>query len=227
MVAGSGTFGKETRFDRDKLMSQNGAHSPWGRAYLQRSRFWRGKDEAGPIAGMGVGPRPINIQGTGLPNVGPGSYTPVTSTAKTTSALDGPKYCKMTIKTRNKVIVGAVSPHEEARKPGPGTYVLPDEISQGGIKIGLPLREVSGEGKLCDALYDVSPGLGSKVSPDLKSTFGLAARWEEEDTTTSQSPKGDLYYSHCKLTEDYTAHARASSLGVGPRPMLVYVMWLF
>ena len=39
-----------------------------------------------------------------------------------------PRYCTLTMKGRQKVVVGAVSPHEEAKKPGPGTYTLHSEV---------------------------------------------------------------------------------------------------
>eukprot|EP00392_Amoebophrya_sp_AT5.2_P008894 g8922.t1 len=100
------------------------------------------------------------------------------------------KYCNVTIKQKTKVTVGAVSPHEEARKPGPGTYTLHSEINGGYVsrgdkknwvgppapKMGIALREVHDyQG---DALYNVAQDLGSSLmyfkDPKKSSTFGFA-----------------------------------------------------
>lgn len=120
----TGTFGKTSRFQGTRSY---GEHSPWGDSYFSKAAFWRGPHEQGKASSLGVGSRPPYVRG--LPNVGPGTYSPVTSVAKPASSLDGKKYCKATMKSRTKVVVGAVSPHEEALKPGPGTYTLPDDIN--------------------------------------------------------------------------------------------------
>lgn len=231
-----GTFGKNTRFAENKLMSDHGAHSPWGLGYFAQARFSREGMEIGKQASLGVGSRPQYVRG--LPNVGPGTYSPCTSVAKPASSLDGKKYCKVTMKIRPRITVGAVSPHEEALKPGPGTYTLRNEINgeyvKRGLKanwsgppsckIGLPLRVVpDAQG---DALYDLSTELGDKRMPfnDLQkaSTFGFFRRWEDEKSMakTSQSPDGEMYYSHVKLVDDYQKVGKACSLGAGERPDL-------
>lgn len=158
----------------------------------------------------------------GLRNVGPGSYDPVASISKPRSSLDGKKFCNVTMKIRPRVTVGAVSPHEEAMKPGPGTYTLPDEIAHGHHcpKIGERLREVFDVTQ--PNMYDISPGLGDKPG-QCKSTFGMARRWETEKSIkkSSQSPCGDLYYSHSKPTNDYSKVAKSNSLSGGDHPILL------
>ena len=99
----TGTFGKTGRF---KGTSVTGEHSPWGDNYFAKAAFWRGPHEMGKASSLGVGARPPYVRG--LPNVGPGTYSPVTSVAKPASSLDGKKYCKATMKSRTKVVVGAV-----------------------------------------------------------------------------------------------------------------------
>lgn len=235
LKAGVGTFGKNTRFAANKLMDNHGACSPWGPSYFAKARFWREGTEIGKQTSLGIGARPRYVRG--LPNVGPGTYSPIASVAKPASSFDGKKYCKVTMKIRPKVTVGAVSPHEEAIKPGPGTYTLPNEIageyiSRGdksswmgppSCKIGLPLRVVNDEQG--DALYDVAQPLGDTRIPfndTMKSsTFGFFRRWEDEKSIkkTSQSPNGALYYSHVKMA-DGLGHGKACSLGAGERPML-------
>ncbi|CAD7938504.1 unnamed protein product [Amoebophrya sp. A120] len=235
MRADSGTFGKNPRFAAKRLMSPTGADSPWGKAFLEHNRFFKDPLESqigscsGKKAGFGYGSRPTYVRGT--PNLGPGTYTPITSVAKTASSLDGKKYCNVTLKQRTKVVVGAVSPHEEARKPGPGTYTLHSDINGLYVtrgdkknwvgppapKMGMALKEVIDLAG--DALYNVAEDMGTKNVNNWagKSTFGFAKLGNPH---SSQSPDGELYYSHVKLTEDYTKVARASGLGKGERPVL-------
>ncbi|CAD7974051.1 unnamed protein product [Amoebophrya sp. A25] len=227
--ANVGTFGGQSRFGK-RLMGGTGNDSPWGNNFFKASPFWR--EEPGKKAVMGQGQRPSYVRGK--PNLGPGTYTPLTSTAKPASSLDGKKYCKMTIKNKTKVTVGAVNPHEEARKPGPGTYTIGSHINghyvtrNGKInwsgppapKMGLALKEVSTDDG--DCMYNVSQDLGAgklMYFKDAKksSTFGFAAGKPEAVT---QSPDGDLYYSHVKMVADYTKVGRAAGLGFGNRPML-------
>jgi len=236
LKATCGTFGKKPRFAADRLLQDEGQHSPWGNSYYANARMTKGADEVGKRAGMGFGDRPPYVKG--MPNIGPGSYSPITSVAKPSSSLDGKKYSNVTLKSRTKVVVGAVSPHEEARKPGPGTYQLPSEvcgeyISRNGRKnwvgpkapkLGMLLRPT--HHPTCnDILYDVGTKLASTRmpfnDPAKASTFGFMKRWDTEKSSTSQSPDGKLYYSHVKLTQDYTKVAKASGLGSGDRPPLL------
>jgi len=233
LVSTCGTFGKKTRFSADRLLSDEGVHSPWGNAYYKNAT---GKDSHGSkAAGMGFGSRPPYVKG--MPHIGPGSYSPITSAAKPASQLDGKKYCTLTIKGRQKVVVGAVSPHEEALKPGPGTYTLPSEVcgeyvNRNGRKnwvgpkapkmgIQLPSKMSS----TCnDIMYDVSTKLGTNGrmafnDPKKSSTFGFTKT--KNDNSDSQSPAGNLYYSHVKLTTDYSKVAKASGMGSGERPPLL------
>mmetsp|Transcript_16659 Transcript_16659/g.41239 ORF Transcript_16659/g.41239 Transcript_16659/m.41239 type:complete len:326 (+) Transcript_16659:148-1125(+) len=229
-----GTFGGNVRFSAKKLMSPTGKDSPWEDKFFKSNRFWKDDLEEAlqKKPTFGFGSRPSYVRGA--PNLGPGTYTPITSVAKTSSSLDGKKYCNVTIKQKTKVTVGAVSPHEEARKPGPGTYTLHSEINGGYVsrgdkknwvgppapKMGIALREVHDyQG---DALYNVAQDLGSSLmyfkDPKKSSTFGFA---KLGDPYPSQSPDGELYYSHVKLLDDYTKVGRASGLGKGERGVLI------
>lgn len=206
-----GTFGKKPRFAKNELKGNEGKHSPWGEEYFAHSQSTPGFSRK---AGIGFGSRPGYIRG--MPNVGPATYTPVTSVAKWRSPLDGKNYCTTTMKIRTKVVVGAVSPHEEARKPGPIYDTREDMGKNGhGPKIGLPVN--NHEEPVVGALYDTSIGMGHNRN-QCKSTFGLAQRFDTEGKSrTSQSPDGFKYYSHSHQTNDYCKHAKACSMGSGEK----------
>jgi len=136
-------------------------------------------------------------------------------------------------------VVGAVSPQEEAIKPGPGTYTLPDDINGHYImrgsksewtgppapKMGMPLRVVNDQQG--EAIYDVRGPTCKNTyvyfdDADKCSTFGFHRRWEDEKSIakTSQSPIGSLYYSHVKMNDEQHP-TKSSSLGIGERPELL------
>lgn len=235
-IAGSGTFGKAPRFSYK--VTGHGSQSPSDELYYSRNRLFKTSDEVGREPSLGVGDRPAYI--SGHRNVGPGSYDPVLSRAKSNSPLDGPEFCTRTIKGRLK---GALD-QAPVISPGPRyniTYKPGQDLPKYSLGQAFPLVEDhSGPGpghNFADHL-SIGASVGCLSMPDLKksggsisleatggtkrcvrSTFGMAPRFSTKTMPGDQSPSKDLYYAHSKIwdAEVYMQDSRTCSMGGGQR----------
>lgn len=232
-----GTFGSADRFGRAERSISHGAHSPWGEKYYSKSRFFSKDEERGRQPSLGVGDRPQYA--SGFRNVGPGSYEIVASRAKARSPLDGPDFCNVTMKSRQKIVVGQQNPADKANQPGPGQYEVRPKPGDDAPKyhFGLPLKDLPDDGmreshsasqpSLARPERDGDDSAKAKAGNQVARpySFGMADRFGGIGGLAGQagsSPSGELYYSHIKILQkdDYIKQCRACSLGSGQRANL-------
>jgi hypothetical protein len=209
-----GTFGTAKRFGK-RLPGQSarGFDSPDGEHFYSRNPLWL------PLSdreySMGFGSRPTYVGG--YRNAGPGAYEPCLSTSKAKSPMDGPEYCHTTLKKRlpTKGLGGKDEGPGHAYDVSPGCGADKPKYSMGYRFKERPRTPR----KLSDP--NAFPGIGHEwgghVPP--RTTLPQGERFPKKGRSVSQSPEGDLYYSHCTIltADDYMKASLTPSLGKGQK----------
>jgi len=238
---GTGTFGKSNRF-ADKKVIGHGASSPYGHLFYHRNQLYKHALEVEKSCSLGIGERPALDSGGPPGNVGPGSYNIVHSAKGTTSSLDGPEFCKTTIKVKlPSSLTGLPMP-----SPGPhARYEVRGDLDAHFPQYAKHKPLLGHNARFAESAEDRnSPGPGayhthlvkclslSASCPNLlgagdrcmeatggskrtlKSTFGVANRFAK-DKVPNCSPQGDRFYAHSRIwnSEEYLKGARSCSFG--------------
>lgn len=242
LVEKNGTFGKSMRFAKDKVQGVPGASSPYGHLFYSRNQLYKIPLEMDKSCTQGIGERPGPAHTNQPPAVGPGSYNIVSSAAGPRSPLDGPEFCTCTLKVKLQSSLGGLSmpspgPHaryevrgdldkhlpqyakhkpllshghraedmEGRGEPGPGSY---NNHLDKSVATAASCPNLHGAGERCMEAVG-----GTKRC--LKSTFGIASRFEKKGGVPNSSPGGDRYYAHSKIwnSEEYLAGARTCGFG--------------
>lgn len=203
-----GTFGSAPRLEVAGKVGF-GSQTPSGTLYYARCSFEKEGKIKGRSTSMGGTGRPQYCRG--ISKIGPGSYTSaLPSVYRQTSPLDGPAYCKSTIKHKSKYVVGA-PPSVAKNYPGPAHYELNSPFGDAlKYSIRFPVN-------YCDAPHVTSIMRERGKMETTHGKFGKAERPLKNETATC-GPNGDLFFSHSQLptVRDYLKN-RTTTMGIGRR----------